>query len=164
MQEAKVQYVLKRLHEELDQFIETVHEIPYLALPSERLDIICFSQKIGELSGYDADEILADREHWANLIHPNDRQKVFAAYAECKNWGVSFKLEYRIVNKDGSLCRVIDKGEPVFNDKGEIIHIEGAIVPISQSGMTQNTAVSDTLNMPVFGDDILYALRKFKMG
>ncbi|MGB8226330.1 MAG: PAS domain-containing protein, partial [Sedimentisphaerales bacterium] len=96
-------------------------------------EVVCFSEKIKELSGYDADEILADRDHWGNLIHPDDRQKVFAAYAECKNWGVSFEIEYRIIHKDGSLRCVTDKGQPVFNDRGDIIHVEGAIVPISQN-------------------------------
>jgi PAS domain S-box-containing protein len=147
MQEAKIQYVLKRLHEELNQFVETIREIPYLTLPSERPEIICFSKKIKELSGYDADEILTDRELWVNLIHPDDRQKVFAAYAECKNWGVSFKVEYRIIHKDGSLRCVMDKGEPVFNGRGDIIHVEGAIVPISQ-------------NATAFSNDNLCVLRK----
>ena len=164
MQEAKIQHVLKRLHDELNQFIETVCEIPYLALPSERLDIICFSQKIKELSGYDADEILTDREHWANLIHPDDRQKVFTAYAECKNWGVSFKLEYRIIHKDSSLCCVIDRGEPVFNDVGKIIHIEGAIVPIGKSERTKSIAVSEILNTTALRNGILPTLREIKMG
>jgi len=160
MQEAKIQYVLKRLHEELSQFVETICEIPYLTLPSERPEIICFSEKIKELSGYDADEILTDRELWVNLIHPDDRQKVFAAYAECKNWGVSFKVEYRIIHKDGSLCCVMDKGEPVFNGRGDIIHVEGAIVPISQNERTKSMAVSNMLNVTAFSNGNLCVLRK----
>jgi PAS domain S-box-containing protein len=159
MQEAKIQYVLKRLYEELNQFVEAICEIPYLTSPSERPEIICFSEKIKELSGYDTDEIL-DRELWANLIHPDDRQKVFAAYAECKNWGVSFKIEYRIIHKDGSLRCVTDKGEPVFNSSGDIIHVEGAIVPISQSERTKSMAVSNRLNTTAFSNGNLCVLRK----
>ncbi len=61
MQEAECD-VLKRLHEELIQFIEAIGKIPYLALPSKQPENICFSEKIKELSGYDADEISADSE------------------------------------------------------------------------------------------------------
>jgi PAS domain S-box-containing protein len=160
MQEAEIQYVLKRLYEELNQFVETVREIPYVALPSERREIICFAQKIKELSGYDADEILADREYWANLIHPDDRERVFAAYTECKNLGVSFEVEYRIIHKDGSLRCVMDKGKPVFNDRGDIIHIEGAIILVGQSEKAKKTSALDILNVTVFNNDNLYALRK----
>lgn len=160
MQETEIQYVLKRLYEELNQFVETVREIPYVALPLERPEIICFAQRIRELSGYDADEILADKKHWANLIHPDDSQRVFAAYAECKKLGVSFEVEYHIVHKDGSLRRVMDKGEPVFNGRGDIIHIEGAIILVGQSEKMKKTSALDMLNVTMLSNDNLYALRK----
>jgi PAS domain S-box-containing protein len=142
MQETEIQYVLKRLHEELDQFVETIREIPYVALPLERPEIICFADRIRELSGYDADEILADRVYWASLIYPDDRQKVFAAYAKCKNWGVSFEIEYRIVHKDGLLRYVRDKGDPLYDGKGNVIHIEGTIVAIDQPEIAEDMIAS----------------------
>jgi len=134
MQEAKVQYVLERLSKELHRFIDTIGDIPYIALPSEKPEIICFSEKIKELSGYDANEILADREHWANMIHLDDRETVFAAFTGCKNEGTPFNIEYRIVHRDGSLRYVSDKGEPIFDEKGEVNHIEGLITPLGESG------------------------------
>jgi len=138
MQEAKIQYVLERLSKELHRFIDTIGEIPYVALPSEKPEIICFSGKIKELTGYDANEILADKEHWENMIHPHDREQVFAAFARCKNEGTAFNIEYRIVHKDSSLRFVNDKGEPVFNDKGEITQIEGVITPIGEGREPEN--------------------------
>jgi len=128
-----MQYVMERLSKELRRFIDTIGDIPYIALPSEKPEIICFSGKIKELSGYEANEILADREHWANMIHPDDREQVFAAFARCKNEGTAFNIEYRIVHKNGSLRYVSDKGEPAFNDKGQITHVEGLITPLGES-------------------------------
>ena len=69
MNETKIQTVLSHLSEELHRFIDTIGVIPYVALPSERPEIICFSGKIKQLTGYDVNEILADREHWENMIH-----------------------------------------------------------------------------------------------
>jgi PAS domain S-box-containing protein len=134
MQEANIQYVLERLNKDLHRFIDSIGDIPYIALPSEKPEIICFSGKIKELSGYDANEILTDREHWANMIHPDDREKVFAAFTRCKNEGTPFNIEYRIVHRDGSLRYVSDNGEPVFDDKGKVNQIEGLITPLGESG------------------------------
>jgi len=120
-------------------FIDTIGDIPYIALPSERPEIICFSGKIKELTGYDVNGILADREHWENMIHPYDRNQVFVAFARCKNEGTPFNIEYRIVHKDGSMRFVSDKGDPVFNGNGEIKQIEGLITPIGQGGRLANT-------------------------
>jgi len=134
MQEAKIQYVLERLSEELRRFIDTIGDVPYVALPSEKPEIICFSGKIKELTGYDANEVLADREQWANIIHLDDQERVFAAFSKCKNCGAPFEIEYRIIHKDGSLRYVLDKGEPVFNDEGQITQVEGLITPLGESG------------------------------
>ena len=141
MQNAKIQYVLERLSKELLRFIDTIGEIPYVALPSEKPEIICFAGKIKELTGYDANEILADREHWENMISPEDRERVFASFARCKNEGMPFNIEYRIVHKDYSVRYVNDKGEPVFDDRGEITQIEGTITPLG--------AITKTVNIPL---------------
>ena len=133
MQESKIQYVLDRLDKELHRFIDTIGDIPYVAMPSEKPEIICFAGKVKDLSGYDANEILADREHWANMIHPDDQKFVFDAFAQCKNEGTSFYIEYRIVQKNGSLRYVSDKGEAVFNNKGQVIQIDGMITPLGES-------------------------------
>jgi len=160
MQEAKIQYVLERLNKELLRFIDTIGEIPYVALPSEKPEIICFAGKIRELTGYDANEILADREHWEKMIHPDDCEQVFAAFVRCKNEGAPFNIEYRIVHKDGSLRFVNDKGEPVFNNKGEITQVEGIISAIGQSERTENIPISEMSRVTAFNNGNLGALQK----
>lgn len=133
MNEIQIQTVLSHLSEELHRFIDTIGKIPYVALPSERPEIICFSGKIKKLTGYDVNEILADRQHWENLIHPYDRDQVFEAFGRCKNEGTPFIIEYRIIHRDGSIRYVSDKGEPVFNNKGKVNQIEGLITPLGES-------------------------------
>ena len=152
MQEARIQYILKQLGKELYQFIDVVGNIPYSASPLEKPEIICFSGKIKKLTGYDVNEILADREHWENMIHPYDRGQVFVAFARCKNEGTPFNIEYRIVHKDGSMRFVSDKGEPVFNGKGEIKQIEGLITPIGQGRETENIPLSEITKVTKVGN------------
>jgi PAS domain S-box-containing protein len=152
MQNAKIEYVLYRLNKELHRFIDTIGEIPYVALPSEKPEIICFAGKIKELTGYDANEILADREHWENMISPEDRKQVFAAFARCKNEGMPFNIEYRIVHKDGSLRYVLDKGEPVFDNKGEITQVEGVITPLGEGTKPESIPLLEIKEVPMFNN------------
>jgi PAS domain S-box-containing protein len=132
MDEAKIQAVLNHLDKELHRLIDTIGEIPYVAMPSEKPEIICFSREIKNLTGYDANEILDDREHWADMIHPDDQELVFDAFARCKDEGTSFYAEYRIVHKNGSLRYVSDRGEPVFDNEGRVIQIDGIITPLGE--------------------------------
>lgn len=124
MQESKIQYILEQLKKELQGFIDALGEIPYVALPLEKPRVICFCAKIKKLCGYDADDILADRQLWGKMIHPDDRERVLAAFARCKNEGMPFNIGYRIIHKNDSVRYVNDKGGPVFDDRGEITQIE----------------------------------------
>jgi PAS domain S-box-containing protein len=142
MKEKKYQSILTLLDERLHRFIDIIGDVPYVALPSEKPEIICFAGKVKELSGYDVNEILADRQHWANIIHPDDQERVFTAFGRCKDCGTSFEINYRIIHKDGSLRYVLDKGEPVFNNKGEITQVEGIISAIGRSGNAEGIQVS----------------------
>lgn len=69
-------------------------------------------------------------------IHPDDRKRVLAAFTRGKKEGTAFEVEYSIIHRDGSIRHIIDKGEPVFNDKGEITQIEGIITDISEGKKT----------------------------
>jgi hypothetical protein len=149
MQESKIQYILEQLKKELHRFIDTLGEIPYVALPLEKPCVICFCGKIKELCGYNADDILTDRQIWEKMIHPEDRERVFAAFARCKNKGMPFNIGYRIVHKDDSVQYVNDKGEPVFDDRGEITQIEGTITPLFRLRSRQVREVTKTENIPL---------------
>jgi len=132
MQEAKIQYVPALFNEEFHWLLDAPPQIPYSALPLERPQIICFAGSVKELSGYDADEILADRQLWVNMLHPADRKRVLDALTKCKSEGTPFEIEYHVIDKDGLLHRVIDEGEPVFDEKGQITEIEGIITDVSK--------------------------------
>jgi len=132
MRDSKNNRCLTLLDEELYRLIEAVAEIPYSTPPSERPQIICFSRRIEELTGYTSDQILAEQQLWVNMIYPADRERVFAAFSRCKNCGLPFEIGYRLIHKDGSLRYVIDRGEPVFDDQGKMTQIDGTITDVSE--------------------------------
>ncbi|MCJ7778558.1 MAG: PAS domain-containing protein [Sedimentisphaerales bacterium] len=132
MLDKKDQDDMSLFEEELNCLIEAVCEVPYSAPPSEQPQVICFSRRIEELTGYTADQILADQQLWMNMVYPADRDRVFAVFAQCKNRGMPFEIGYRLIHKDGSLRYVIDRGEAVFDDQGQMTQIDGTITDVSE--------------------------------
>jgi PAS domain S-box-containing protein len=135
MQHRKEQPSLGLLEEELHELIAAAVQIPYSALPAEPADggqVICFTGRVEGLTGYTPDEILADRQLWVSRIHPADRERVFAAFGRCENYGIPFEIEYRVIHKDGSLRYVIDEGEAIFDNKGQVTGVEGIITDVSE--------------------------------
>lgn len=127
----------KKLLQLLDEIIAGV---PYSTTPLERPEIVCFARRVEELTGYTAEEILADRQLWINMVFPADRKRVFAAFAKCRKCGTPFEINYRIIHKDGSVRHVIDEGEPIFDDKGRITRIEGMITDVREN---EGVSISD---------------------
>ena len=119
---------------------EIIAGVPYSTPPLERPEIVCFARRVEELTGYTAEEILADRQLWINMVFPADRERVLAAFAKCRKCGIPFEINYRIIHKDGSVHHVIDEGEPIFDDKGRITRIEGMITDVREH---EGVSISD---------------------
>ena len=67
-----------------------------------------------ELTGYPRQAVAADPALWKRQVHPDDRERVFAAVAasNADDSGV-FSEEYRIVRKDGRIVWVLDQARLV---------------------------------------------------
>jgi PAS domain S-box-containing protein len=67
-----------------------------------------------ELTGYPRQATVTDPLLWRQLVHPDDRERVFAADAASNGDGAgTFSEEYRIVRKDGAVVWVLDEARLV---------------------------------------------------
>ena len=152
MEEKENEHNATFIAEELHRLFDSIPEIAYSAVPLERPEIICFARRIEVLTGYTADEILADRQLWMNMIHPADRKRVFAAFGKCAACGILFEIEYRIIHRDGSVHQVIDEGEPVLDDQGRIIRIEGIITGMPEYDEIKASAGQEYANVTEYNN------------
>jgi PAS domain S-box-containing protein len=67
-----------------------------------------------DLIGYTEEEIKEDPGLWRSTVHPDDRERVFAADAESNiAGGDRFSMEYRMIHKDGRIVWVQDEARLV---------------------------------------------------
>ena len=72
--------------------------------------------KIEELTGIPASEWMARPETWAELIHPDDRERVQEENRRTERTGERFEIEYRFLRRDGSIVWVRDTAVMVERD------------------------------------------------
>jgi PAS domain S-box-containing protein len=84
-----------------------------------------------ELTGYTTDEVAADPELWMKTIHPDDRDRVLAADRDSNREGGVFRLEYRVVAKDGTVRWVLDQATLVRGSGGDPPYWQGFMMDIS---------------------------------
>ncbi len=82
-----------------------------------------------DLTGYPADELLDNRViSFAQLIHADDRERVWAEVQARLAANSCFELEYRLITADGREKWVLEHGAPVYGPNSELLALEGVIL------------------------------------
>jgi PAS domain S-box-containing protein len=85
------------------------------------------------LVGYPARAIESGRLSWGeDIVHPVDRERLWEAVQDAMAADEPFELTYRIVDGDGTLRWLWERGRPVHDDAGEIETLEGFITDITE--------------------------------
>jgi PAS domain S-box-containing protein len=85
------------------------------------------------LTGYEPREITTGGiVTYGELIHPDDRQRVWDTVQEAGSRNAPFEMEYRILARDGCEKWVFERGRAVPSDTGQLPVLEGFITDITQ--------------------------------
>lgn len=75
---------------------------------------------------------LASEDGWANALHPDDKEKVYAEWMASAHEARIFRLEYRFLNPDGTITWVLGQSRGYRSESGELIGYIGSITDISE--------------------------------
>lgn len=112
--------------ESLLQIIDTVSGFIY----RDRLDwrAIYMSSGVEKLAGYPASEFLReDGISFNDMIHPDDFQRIEKETWEDLNAGRDFEVSYRIINREGEVRWVFERGRGIHDQDGKLCYIDGHI-------------------------------------
>ena len=122
---------LKNSEERYRTLVRNLPGITYRSLLDDSSTMLFISSAIEELSGYPATDFIEKTRTFISLIHPDDLESV----KESMNKSVATKnvyvLEYRIFNKDQSIRWVYEKGRGIYDDKGDLLYLDGVILDIT---------------------------------
>ncbi len=101
----------------------------------EKRQTVFVSEEFAEIFGLSVDEILSayknsDQEDL--LIHPDDRDRVMAAYEQADLDVASHDVEYRIIRRDGEQRFIRDLGEPLFDQEGQYRQTIGVVQDVTE--------------------------------
>jgi len=114
---------LAEIRERLQSIFESLPDVLWShELPSLRTAYI--SPAVEQICGRPAGEFLAKGDLWQDMIHPDDRPAVVAAWQELLKGG-PFDVEYRILRADGELRWINDRGRLIRDSAGSAIRVDG---------------------------------------
>ena len=86
------------------------------------------SKTIEEISGYPASDFVQNaKRSYASIIHPDDRQYVDDTVLKAVNKHEAFVLDYRILYRNHEVRWVFEKGQGIFDEKGNLQYLDGVI-------------------------------------
>ncbi|WP_233809856.1 response regulator [Paraburkholderia sp. HP33-1] len=112
--------------------VEQIHAITYLASSDQPARLEYVSPQIATL-GFSADEWLANGLH-EERVHPDDRERVREARAAGEG---GMRIEYRLVARNGDVLWFRDEAQPVRNETGRRLFVQGILVDITQNKLAE---------------------------
>jgi PAS domain S-box-containing protein len=115
--------------------VEQIPAVTYIQEPLESDNpkaITYMSPQYEAMLGYPANAEMVDEEHWLKTLHPEDRERVLAEEVRTDETGEPYRVEYRMITRDGNVVWVRDEAELVRNAEGEPLYWLGVQYDITE--------------------------------
>lgn len=111
-----------------------VENIPALAYIEdlEGGGILYISPQVEAMTGYTPEERISNPELTLQMVHPDDRQRFVEADRKATGTGEPFRLEYRIVAKDGRVAWLHDEAVLVRDDEDHPMFWQGVAFDVTE--------------------------------
>lgn len=123
-----IELALRQSEEKFRQLAETIQEVFWMS-DTKLNQILYVSPAYKQIWGRSCESLYASPRSFVEAIHPEDRPKVVAIL----NHNVkAFEIEYRVIQPDGSMRWILDRGFPVYNESAEVYRRVGVAQDITK--------------------------------
>jgi len=130
--------IISEQKRELDLLLSNLPGMAYRCANNLNWTMQFVSEGCYQLTGYRKDELLDDKVvSYSNLIHKDDQLLVYETVQNAVNNHESYTILYRINTWQGIEKWVWEKGRAIYNDKNEVICLEGFVTDITERKLAE---------------------------
>jgi PAS domain S-box-containing protein len=138
MELGRAEEKLREKEKFLENLIESLPGVTYQCANDRQWTTQYISESVYELTGHPAKDFLENRSiSFADLIHPEDRDRVWKEIQEALKVGSSYELTYRIRTAAGEEKWVWERGRGIFGPEGRLLYLEGFATDITERRKTE---------------------------
>ena len=138
----KSDQIIAEQKREIDTLMSNLPGMAYRCANNISWTMEFVSEGCYQLTGYRKDELLNDKiMSYANLIHKDDQLLVYETVQNAVNNHESFTLLYRITTWQGLEKWVWEKGRAIYDDKGNVMCLEGFITDITERKLAEEKII-----------------------
>lgn len=124
-------------HRALATLIANLPGVVYRCANDPEWTMHFISEGCTELTGQSPEEFMSGRVRFGELIHPDDRERVWEQVQQAIAQRRAFRLQYRLGAEEGPCKWIWEQGQGVFAPTGELLALEGFITDMSELRRTQ---------------------------
>ncbi len=128
---------VEALHLAEERYRTLVEQLPAVAFelvrggsPSD-LVFTYLSPQVERVFGHRAEELTGDPGRFAELVHPEDRERVVTAVGRASAEEGTFDETFRVLRPDGSVAWLHGRAAPVLDGQGQIVSWEGIALDVT---------------------------------
>ncbi|HHH44947.1 MAG TPA: PAS domain S-box protein [Gammaproteobacteria bacterium] len=130
---------VRRSEERYRTLVANIPGVVYRCRFDAERSMAFISEAIQTLSGYPPEDFIDNRvRSYASLIHPQDAPVVEDSVRAAIRENRSFVLEYRLVDAQGRIHWVYEKGQAHRDQHGDVVWLDGALFDISDKKQVEN--------------------------
>ncbi len=128
-----IEKALKNSRERLSTLMDNLPGIVYQCENDKNWTMFFLSKGFKEITGYDPHNFLHNRKYTYNdIIHPDDRQKVWSQIQQSLDRHTAFEIDYRIIDKNQVLHYVSERGRGSYDKEENVRFLEGFIFDVTE--------------------------------
>jgi PAS domain S-box-containing protein len=116
----------------LRALIEHVPVTVYIDRLDETGSNVYTSPRLESELGYTTQEWISDRELYAKVLHPEDRERILAEYRRTRDTDEPFRAEYRMIARDGTVHWFHDEAAVIRDETGRPAYFHGFLLDITE--------------------------------
>ena len=128
----KTEAKLREAEKQYRDLVEKVPAVIYVAEPGAEGNWTYVSPRIEALTGYPAEEWLADQHLWFSRIHPDDRDSVLENEKIALREGRHYQSEYRFTCRDGTVIWIRDESLNLPDDFEGVKMVQGILLDVTR--------------------------------
>ncbi|XZN98489.1 MAG: ATP-binding protein [Microcoleus sp.] len=103
-----------------------------------------WSEELYRIHRIDPSQPPLELDELVKVIHPQDRHRYLKLVNKKALTGLAFETDLRLLQKDGSISYIEVRGEPVFDEKGQLVRLFGTVLDISDRKQAEE-ALQDSI-------------------
>ena len=106
-----------------------------------RSDVVIWSPECYPIFGVSEGQFNNAVSGFNELVHPDDRERVWHAVRTATDQGLKYQCEFRICRPDGEVRWVANVGRAIYDERGEPLRMLGMVMDITERKQTEQALV-----------------------